>query len=66
MAVGTRLAGKRLAGQVVTFDLIILIGLGVVLQSALLRDGPANAVTFFLTVLAVHKLLAALAFDRRG
>jgi uncharacterized membrane protein YcaP (DUF421 family) len=55
-----RLAGKRLAGQVATFDLIILIGLAVVLQSALLRDGAANAVAFVLTVFACHKVLAAL------
>jgi uncharacterized membrane protein YcaP (DUF421 family) len=55
-----RLAGKRLAGQVATFDLIILIGLAVVLQSALLRDGAANAVAFVLTVFACHKVLATL------
>lgn len=57
-----RLAGKRLAGQVATVDLIILIGLGVVLQTSLLREGAANALTFVLTVFACHKLLAALCF----
>lgn len=45
-----------------TIDLIILIGPGVVLQSALLREGAANAVAFILTVFACHKLLAALCF----
>jgi hypothetical protein len=34
-----RLAGKRLAGQVTTFDLVVLITLGVVLQSTALRPG---------------------------
>ena len=31
-----RIAGKRLAGQTTTFDLLVLITLGVVLQSAAL------------------------------
>jgi uncharacterized membrane protein YcaP (DUF421 family) len=38
-----RLAGKRLAGQTTTFDLVVLITLGVVLQQALLMDGPLNS-----------------------
>jgi uncharacterized membrane protein YcaP (DUF421 family) len=61
-----RLAGKRLAGQVATFDLIILIGLAVVLQSALLREGAPNALAFVLTVFACHKLLAALCLRSDG
>ena len=39
-----RLAGKRLAGQTTTFDLIILITLGVVLQGTALQDGAWNAI----------------------
>jgi uncharacterized membrane protein YcaP (DUF421 family) len=38
-----RVAGKRLAGQTTTFDLIVLITLGVVLQSSALQKGMANA-----------------------
>jgi uncharacterized membrane protein YcaP (DUF421 family) len=53
-----RLAGKRLAGQTTTFDLLILITLGVVLQTTALQDGPANAVIFVLTVFALHRGLA--------
>ena len=49
-----RLAGKRLAGQTTTFDLIVLISLSVALQSIALRDGPLNAVTFILTVFIAH------------
>lgn len=60
-----RFAGKRLAGQVTTFDLIILITLGVVLQSALLNEGSINAFIFVITVFACHKLLAALCFRSR-
>ena len=55
-----RLAGKRLAGQTTTFDLIILITLGVVIQSTALQEGWANAVVFVVTVFAVHLGLAAL------
>jgi uncharacterized membrane protein YcaP (DUF421 family) len=57
-----RFAGKRLAGQVTTFDLIILITLGVVLQSALLKEGSANALIFVVTVFICHKALAGLCF----
>lgn len=60
-----RLAGKRLAGQVTTFDLVVLITLGVVLQSAALRPGRANAAAFVLTVFAAHRGLA-LACARSG
>lgn len=53
-----RIAGKRLAGQTTTFDLIVLITLGVVLQTTALDAGKANALVFVATVLAAHKLLA--------
>ena len=55
-----RLAGKRLAGQTTTFDLIVLITLGVVVQSVALQAGVANAVVFVATVFAAHRGLAAL------
>ena len=55
-----RLAGKRLAGQTTTFDLLILIALGVVLQTAALQDGAANAIVFVLSVFALHRLTALL------
>jgi uncharacterized membrane protein YcaP (DUF421 family) len=55
-----RLAGKRLAGQTTTFDLIVLIALGVVMQSAALAEGAANAAIFVLTVFALHRLNAWL------
>ena len=55
-----RIAGKRLAGQTTTFDLLVLITLGVVLQSAALADGAANAVAFVLTVFGLHRLNAWL------
>ena len=53
-----RLAGKRLAGQTTTFDLLVLISLGVVLQTTLLREGRANAIVFVATVFAAHRGLA--------
>jgi uncharacterized membrane protein YcaP (DUF421 family) len=55
-----RLAGKRLAGQTTTFDLIILITLGVVIQTTALQSGPWNACVFVTTVFSLHRLLAAL------
>ena len=54
-----RLAGKRLAGQTTTFDLIVLITLGVVIQSTALDEGWLNAVVFVVTVFGVHRGLAA-------
>ena len=54
------MAGKRMAGQTTTFDLIILIALGVVMQSAALAEGAANAATFVVTVFALHRLNAWL------
>ena len=53
-----RLAGKRLAGQTTTFDLVVLIQLAVVLQTALLAKGVANSVVFLVTVLVLHRLVA--------
>ena len=53
-----RFSGKRLAGQTTTFDLIVLITMGVVLQSTALEPGTLNALVFVATVLSVHKLLA--------
>lgn len=60
-----RMAGKRLAGQTTTFDLIVLISLGVVLQSLALRDGPWNAVVFVATVFVVHRSVALLCTRHR-
>ena len=53
-----RFAGKRLAGQTTTFDLIVLITLGVVLQTSALEKGTANALVFVATVFTAHKLIA--------
>ncbi|MEP6607343.1 MAG: YetF domain-containing protein [Burkholderiaceae bacterium] len=55
-----RLAGKRLAGQTTTFDLLVLITLGVVIQSTALQVGWPNAVVFVATVFMAHRGLAAL------
>lgn len=55
-----RLAGKRLAGQTTTFDLIVLITLGVVLQSTALEEGTANALVFVGTVFFLHRSIALL------
>lgn len=61
-----RLAGKRLAGQTTTFDLIVLISLAVVLQQTVLEEGAANALLFVATVFATHRVLAfACARSRR-
>lgn len=54
LVVLVRLAGKRLAGQTTTFDLLVLITLGVVLQTAALADGASNAAMFVATVFALH------------
>lgn len=53
-----RLAGKRLAGQTTTFDLVILITISVVLQTTALREGDLNALIFITTVFGAHQLLA--------
>ena len=51
-----RLAGKRMAGQTTTFDLLVLITLGVVMQSAALAEGAANAAVFIATVFGLQRL----------
>lgn len=53
-----RMAGKRLAGQTTTFDLIILISLGVVLQQVTLLEGRAEALVFLGTVFVSHAAVA--------
>ena len=53
-----RLSGKRMAGQITTFDLIVLISLAVVVQNATLRAGTASAVVFVVTVFAAHRSMA--------
>jgi uncharacterized membrane protein YcaP (DUF421 family) len=58
LVVIVRLAGKRMAGQTTTFDLLVLITLGVVLQTTALQRGSANALVFVLTVIALHRLTA--------
>jgi uncharacterized membrane protein YcaP (DUF421 family) len=58
LVVMTRLAGKRLAGQTTTFDLVVLIQMAVVLQATAVRPGTAHAAVFVLTVLATHIALA--------
>ena len=55
-----RLAGKRLAGQTTTFDLVVLISLIVALQKPTLKEGPANVAVFVATVLALHRGLAGV------
>jgi hypothetical protein len=56
-----RIAGKRLAGQTGTFDLVVLIQLATVLQRMALGDSPAEGFTFLATVMACHLGLARLA-----
>ena len=53
-----RFAGKRLAGQTTTFDLLMLIAMTVVLQNVVLAPGAPSAIIFVVTVLVAHKLLA--------
>lgn len=53
-----RVAGKRLAGQTTTFDLIVLISLAVVLQQIALFGGPVNAILFIASVFSAHRALA--------
>lgn len=49
-----RLAGKRLAGQTTTFDLLVLISLGVTLQKLTLNDGRPAAAIFIVVVFGLH------------
>lgn len=60
-----RIAGKRLAGQTTTFDLLVLIALGVVLQTTVLMDGRLNAIVFIATVLLAHVGLARVCAHSR-
>lgn len=53
-----RFAGKRLAGQTTTFDLIVLITLAVVLQTAALKEGVGPALVFVVTVFFAHRALS--------
>jgi uncharacterized membrane protein YcaP (DUF421 family) len=55
----TRLAGKRLAGQTTTFDLIVLISIATATQGMLLGESWPEKLAFLGTVFAAHKLLAA-------
>jgi uncharacterized membrane protein YcaP (DUF421 family) len=66
LVVLVRLAGKRMAGQTTTFDLLVLITLGVVIQTAALQQGALNAVVFVVTVFALHRLAASLCTRSRG
>lgn len=61
-----RLAGKRLAGQVTTFDLVVLITLGVVLQGMTLEKGRLNAFIFFLMVFLLHRAVAMVSARNRA
>ncbi len=54
-----RIAGKRFAGPVTAYDLVVLITIGVVLQTSLLREGPLNAVVFVVVVFSAHRLTGA-------
>jgi uncharacterized membrane protein YcaP (DUF421 family) len=56
LVVLVRVAGKRFAGQTTTFDLLVLITLGVVLQSTALAEGTGNAIAFVVTVFGLHLL----------
>jgi uncharacterized membrane protein YcaP (DUF421 family) len=58
LVVMTRLAGKRLAGQTTTFDLVVLIQMGVALQMTALRPGALHAAVFLATVFLAHLGLA--------
>lgn len=60
LIVVVRLAGTRLAGQTTTIDLIVLITLGVVLQTTALEKGVWNAFVFVTTIRLPHRVLALL------
>jgi uncharacterized membrane protein YcaP (DUF421 family) len=55
-----RLAGKRLAGQTTTFDLLVLITLGATIQSSLVSEGLLQAIVFVVVVFTAHRSLAAV------
>ena len=56
---------NALTTKTTTFDLIVLISLGVVLQTSLLREGAWNAAVFVGTVFVAHRGLAALCARHR-
>jgi uncharacterized membrane protein YcaP (DUF421 family) len=60
LVAGMRLAGKRLAGQTIIVDLIILIAISVLLEATVLRAGVLNALSFIVTVVGAHHLLAMM------
>ena len=55
-----RLAGKRLAGQTTTFDLLVLITLGVTVQGVFVGKETTDLMVFVIVVFAVHRGLAAV------
>ena len=55
-----RLAGKRLAGQTTTFDLLVLITLGVTVQGVFVEDDALSKLVFVVVVFAVHRGLASI------
>jgi uncharacterized membrane protein YcaP (DUF421 family) len=55
-----RLAGKRLAGQTTTFDLLVLITLGVTVQEVFLSENTPETVVFVVVVFALHRGLASV------
>ncbi len=55
-----RLAGKRLAGQTTTFDLLVLITLGVTVQGVFVEDDTLAQVVFVLVVFSVHRAVASV------
>jgi len=66
LVVMMRLAGKRLAGQTTTFDLVVLIQMAVVLQSTALGKGVVNAAVFLVTVFVAHIGLARACARHEG
>lgn len=55
-----RLAGKRHAGHVTTFDLLILISMVVAMQGATILDGKREKFVFVITILFMHRLQTVL------
>jgi uncharacterized membrane protein YcaP (DUF421 family) len=55
-----RLAGKRLAGQTTTFDLLVLITLGATVQSALVGKDWWQTAVFVIVVFTTHRSLAVV------
>lgn len=55
-----RFSGKRLAGQMTTFDLLVLIALAVVLQDIFIGSSVREKAVFLLSVLVIHRVTAVL------